>query len=86
MSFFARTVVIALIIALVGSVSAVAVGYERYETSRAYRVPSKKRTKTANYHQQSPSILARCPAALDEIAFSVRDILSQFGLVDSRKP
>lgn len=86
MTFCARIVGIALIMVLVVTGGAFAVGYERYDDASVSRVRPKKGMQTISYHQESSSFLKKCPAVLDEVAFFVRDILSQFGLANSKKP
>jgi hypothetical protein len=86
MTSYARIVGIALILVLVGTFSAFAAGYERHDSGTISRSVSKKGIKTVSYQDENSSLFKKCPAALDEVAFFVRDILSQFGLANSKKP
>jgi hypothetical protein len=86
MTFCARIVGIALIMVLVVTGGAFAVGYERYDDAAVSRVRPKTGMQTVSYQQDSASFFKKFPAALDEVAFFVRDILSQFGLANSKKP
>jgi hypothetical protein len=86
MKFCARMVGIALIVVIAGAGSVSAVGYERYDSATVSRTPPKKGMQTVSYQQEGSSFFKKCPAVLDEVAFFVRDILSQFGLANSKKP
>lgn len=80
-----KAIMIAVMVVLVGTGSALAVGYERYVINgpsqggyddRAVSHASlEKALKKASFVEHYPKVL-------DEVAFTVKDILSQFGLVD----
>ncbi len=85
MTSFGRIIGIALIMVFTGIGSAFSVGYERYDAAAVSRVSPKKGMQTVSYQQENSSFLKKCPAMLDEVAFFVRDVLSQFGLTNSKK-
>jgi hypothetical protein len=85
MSFLRKIVGLALILTFSCAGMAFSVGYERYDAIDS-TASSKKGTRTVSYESETASFLKKCPALLDEVAFFVRDMLSQFGLANSRKP
>jgi len=86
MSFSKRIVGIALILIFSCAGNAFSVGYERYDAPEGPASSSKNGMKVVNYRPENSSFLKKCPAVLDDVAFFVRDVLSQFGLTNSRKP
>jgi hypothetical protein len=77
-----NVIVLSLILGLVGATGAWAVGYERLETPQP-----KKQAKSVGIEAPSNgSFMKKCPALLDETAAVVKDILSQFGLIDKKTP
>jgi len=85
----ARVVVTCLIVVFLGTGSARAVGYERYNANGTCRTESPRKSKSFKSFQkalQEASFLEKYPAFIDQAAFFVRDILSQFGLVNKKAP
>jgi len=79
----------ALVISLAGIQSALAVGYERYDTSGVPRdrTPVYPQTTKGFYQAaKKASLVDKCPEVLDEVAFFVRDVLSQFGITKHTRP
>ncbi|HMK34987.1 MAG TPA: hypothetical protein VK463_07975 [Desulfomonilaceae bacterium] len=86
MSFYNKISGIMLIIVFCLTNSAFSVGYERYDLAENSGAKRKTIVQTVDYDQERSSFFKKCPAVLDEIAFFVRDLLSQFGLTQSGKP
>jgi hypothetical protein len=77
-----KVIVLSLMLGLVGATGAWAVGYERIEVPQA-----KKQAKLVVVGAPANgSFMKKCPALLDETATVVKDILSQFGLVNKKTP
>lgn len=85
MSLSKRVLGIALILVFAFTGSAFSVGYERHDTPVSAS-SSRKGMQAVTYEAETESFLRKFPALLDEVAFLVRDLLSQFGLTNSRKP
>ena len=85
MRYVTKTVVLAFLICFVASGIAMAVGMERYDVS-GNPDPSNKVVKygSGNIYGalKEASMTDKLPNALDEIAFFVKDLLGQFGLVN----
>jgi hypothetical protein len=80
-----KAMVIAVMVVLVGTGSALAVGYDRYVVNGPSQVGYDD--KAGSYSDlekalKKASLVEHYPKLLDEVAFTVKDILSQFGLVD----
>ncbi len=82
-------IVTSLIVLLLAAGSVLAVGYESYGTT----VDRQSRTKVYPRTEKGlcealtkASFVEKYPAIVDELAFTVRDILSQFGLAKNTKP
>ncbi|MBI5250629.1 MAG: hypothetical protein HY912_14155 [Desulfomonile tiedjei] len=77
-----RLIVLISILSVAGTTSSWAVGYERLEIPQ-----NQKQTKTVvTEAKANGSFMQKCPALLDETAGVVRDILSQFGLINKKTP
>jgi hypothetical protein len=80
---------LALLVLSVGSGNVLAVGYESYGSAgeRHSKATIYPRTEMGLYNAlKRASFVERYPLVLDEMAFTVRDILSQFGLAENRTP
>ena len=80
---------ISLMVLSVGSGNVLAVGYESYGSSgeRQSKSTIYPRTEMGLYNAlKRASFIERYPSVLDEMAFTIRDILSQFGLAENRTP
>lgn len=77
-----KVIVLSLVLGLMGASGAWAVGYERLETPQ----PRKQVKSVAIGAPANGSFAKKCPALLDETASVVKDILSQFGLVNKKTP
>ena len=86
MRYVMKSVIVLLLICFVASGIALAVGFERYDVSGTPD-PSNKviqyGTKNTYGAIKDASLTDKLPAALDEVAFFVKDLLGQFGLTDS---
>jgi len=74
-------VLVAIFVAFI-TTSALAVGYERLEVP----VNSPQSKTVVTQTTANGSVFQKCPALLDETASLVKDILSQFGLIDKKTP
>ncbi len=85
MRYVIKTVVLVILMCVVASGIALAVGMEKYDVSGTPD-PSNKVIKYGSNNVygaiKDASMTDKLPAALDEIAFFVKDILGQFGLAD----
>lgn len=74
---------------LVGVGSALAVGYERVHTADTYIAKDHTRAPLSpglGAEVKEPSFVDKIPAALDQAAAVVKDILFQIGLGDKKAP
>jgi hypothetical protein len=77
-----KVIVLTAILGILVTTTGWAVGYERLEVPQNPKV-----TKTVITHTTSNgSFLQKCPALLDDTAAVIKDILSQFGLLDKKTP
>jgi hypothetical protein len=79
----ATVLAVVLIGSFVGTQTALAVGYERYEVSASEPVESKSVGQSSqNLYKaiQNATFMEKYPAMIDEVALFVKDVLSQFGL------
>jgi FlaG/FlaF family flagellin (archaellin) len=79
----ATIIAAALLISLAGIQSAFAVGYEHYDSSGVPqdRTPVYPQTNKGFYQAaKKASFAEKYPDMLDQFAFFVRDVLSQFGI------
>lgn len=82
-----RTLTVGIFILLIASGLALAVGVEKYDASGVPDAANKVEengSKNVYGALKQVSFVDRVPAVIDEIAFFVKDILGQFGLVDSK--
>lgn len=82
MKFFVLMVAVALALLAFQPNQASAVGYERYDVSNGHL--TKPGVPQQNDAPKKPAIWEKYPALLDDVAFFVRDVLSQFGLAEHR--
>lgn len=82
MRFFAIILSLALAVLILQPHLASAVGYERYDVSNGQG--SRADTLQKSDAPKKPAFWEKYPAALDDVAFFVRDVLSQFGLAEHR--
>lgn len=77
-----RIISVVLIILLVGPMTALAVGYEQY------RPAGSKAQETCGWWGalKKGLFVEKYPGLIDEAAFAVKDLLSQFGVVDKKTP
>jgi hypothetical protein len=76
-----KAIVLFSILGIFGATGAWAVGYERLEVSREGNQP-----KTVVTEAAGNGFMQKYPALLDETASVIRDILSQFGLINTKTP
>ena len=76
-----KVIVLFSILGIFGTTGAWAVGYERLEVSRDGKKP-----KTVVTEAVGNGFMQKCPALLDETASVIKDILSQFGLINKKTP
>jgi hypothetical protein len=84
-----KVMVIAVVVVLIGTGSALAVGYERYVVNGSPQGVSGDKARTCVSLERAlkkASFVEHYPKVLDEVAFTIKDILSQFGLVDKQSP
>ncbi len=84
-----KALALALVALFAASGSAIAVGYERYTVDGTPKrvTPAKaKSCTTLNGALAEATFLKKYPHWIDEAAFFVKDILSQFGIVDKKGP
>jgi len=82
-------IVTSLIVLLIAAGGVLAVGYESYgvKTDRQSTTKVYPRTEQGLYDAlKNASFVEKYPAYIDELAFTVRDILSQFGLAKNTNP
>jgi len=75
-----------LSVLLIGAGHAMAVGYESYDTTAERHAKANVHPKTEKGLCEAikrASFAEKYPAVIDEVASTVRDILSQFGLAKS---
>lgn len=80
-------IAMALLLLCAGTGNVLAVGYESYNTAGCSQAKPKiyPQTERGLYDAiKQASFLEKCPLVIDEVAFAVKDILSQFGLAKSR--
>lgn len=82
MRFYVAILALAVAVILVQPHGASAVGYERYEVSNGHVSRSGVPPKSGAL--KKATFWEKCPAVLDDVAFFVRDVLSQFGLAEHR--
>lgn len=87
MRYGTKVIAIGVLIVLVATGGALAVGYERYNAE----APSDARIKAkANGSHdfcaavKKASFVEKAPAVLDEVAAFIKDLLAQFGLTENR--
>jgi hypothetical protein len=84
-----KALALAVIAIFAASGSALAVGYERYTVNGTPKrvTPAKgKRCTTLNGALAEATFLKKYPGWIDGAAFFVKDILSQFGIVNKKAP
>lgn len=84
-----KVMVIAVVVVLIGTGSALAVGYERYVVNGSPQGVYGDKARTCASLERAlkkASFVEHYPKVLDEVAFTIKDILSQFGLVDKQSP
>lgn len=84
-----KAVLIAVVVVFAATSSVLAVGYERYVVNGSARpvpIDRVKRYASLENALKQASFCEKYPKVLDEVAFTVKDILSQFGLVDRQAP
>jgi hypothetical protein len=79
----ARIVSVVLIILLVGPMNALAVGYERYRPGGSVEAQ-----ETCDWwgSLKQGLLVDKYPGLIDETACAVKDLLSQFGILDKKIP
>ncbi len=89
MRSFAKICGIILLITLLSVSLVMAVGYEKYDSSGN---PITGTEKDSNQEQSVSSALQKAtfadkyPEVIDEVAFFIKDVLSQFGLTENKNP
>ena len=89
MRFAKQVIGIALIVFLLTTTAALAVGYERRQVNGPSDVTSTEKAKTPQSvvnAVREASFIDKFPACLDSVAGIVKDLLGQFGLVQSNTP
>ncbi len=89
MKFRNRVVSMMVMIVLLGTSVAMAVGYQRYEIDPADQTkPVAKAPDCQDLGQaiKEASFLEKYPAVIDRVVLFVKDLLGQFGLVKSTAP
>jgi hypothetical protein len=84
-----KALVLAVMAAFAASGSAFAVGYERYTvdgTPKRITHSSAKSCKSLDRALAEATFLKKYPGWIDEASFFVKDVLSQFGIVDKKGP
>ncbi|MBI5568313.1 MAG: hypothetical protein HY914_00055 [Desulfomonile tiedjei] len=84
-----RVVAILALMLLMAAGSALAVGYDRYEGGyhRATRSQRVTHTSASAWDTvRQASMLEKVPGVIDRAAMAVKDLLSQFGLVEKKIP
>jgi len=82
-------IVTTLFVLLIGAGYVLAVGYESYGTTAERHSKAKVYPQTERGLCEAlkhASFVEKYPSVIDELAFTVRDILSQFGLAKSTTP
>ncbi len=85
----ATIIAAALLICLAGTQSGFAVGSEHYDSSGVPQncTPVNPQTVKGFFHAvHKAGFVERYPAIIDEVAFFVRDVLSQFGIAEHTNP
>jgi hypothetical protein len=89
MGYGIRVAVITILALLMGTGSASAVGFERYD-SMGQRIERNNATHHTRQDRPGPvqktPFLHEWPGIIDDAASLVKDILSQFGLADKKAP
>lgn len=89
MRFLRRTLAVAVIAFFLATGTALAVGYNKYEVDDSsqvnYAAKAKKPSSLPEALKEA-SFIDKCPAVLDGIASFVKEILGQFGIVQSQDP
>jgi len=82
-----RIVSLVLIVLLVGPVNALAVGYERYPPAGSVEAQVKAQETCDWWGSLKQGLLVdKYPGLIDEAAGAVKDLLSQFGILDKKTP
>jgi hypothetical protein len=84
-----KALLIAVTVVFAATGSALAVGYERYVINGpSQRATDNRAESHASLEKalRQASLCESYPKVLDEVAFTVKDILSQFGLVNRQSP
>jgi hypothetical protein len=82
-----RIVSVVLIILLVGPMNALAVGYERYRPAGSVEAQVKAQETCDWWGSLKQGLLVdKYPGLIDEAACAVKDLLSQFGILDKKTP
>ena len=89
MKKFRLVLVMILIVVFAAAGGAWAVGYERYPVHPSAKRVSQKKAKNCTSLEKALSEATfwdKYPQWLDQAAFAVKDVLSQFGIVDKKTP
>jgi hypothetical protein len=82
-----RIICVVLIILLVGPMNALAVGYERYRPTGYVEAQAKAQEACGWWGALKKGLFVeKYPGLIDEAAFAVKDLLSQFGVLDKKTP
>jgi hypothetical protein len=82
-----RIVAVVLIILLMGSVNALAAGYEQYRPTGSIEPQTKAPEECGWWGTLKKGLMVeKYPGLIDEAAFTVKDLLSQFGVLDKKTP
>ena len=82
-----RIVSVVLIVFLMGPINALAVGYEQYRPTGSPEAQAKAQETRGWWGALKQGLFVeKYPGLIDEAASAVKDLLSQFGVVDKKTP
>jgi len=82
-----RIVSVVVIILLVGPMNALAVGYEQYRPAGCVETQAKAQETCGWWGALKQGLFVeKYPGLIDQAASAVKDVLSQFGVVDKKTP
>jgi hypothetical protein len=84
-----KALLIAVMVVFGATSTALAVGYERYVINeQSQRVTDNRAGRHASLEKalRQASLCETYPKVLDEVAFTVKDILGQFGIIKTKSP